>query len=1519
MLCKAAALLPIFLHAAFGLRLVPEPLPYVGPSSNEPDTDKLISSWNLRIKKNLPKLMRAFEGTDYDTFIDHHEAFPTMDARQRRLKAQAEPAWLIENLKGLHDDGSDPDSFWRVWYEASNRLRMVQLGLDADTLKLSDIEPVEEMSNRYQIVQPDPEWRPNLEGIRSLPRPSALKQDQESTKRKKKSPKFDWPGLKPEIVSGADARTQKNAVDLNNSTTSGSCSSVGAGASLHPGSTFQGPGNFVRYGSTYSRLLQDEIIEFAGEPGYNCYMDTQGNLCNWLKDLQTTELYAWDMGSSGTPEHPRVMKDYDTRTPMERGLCCYMQTPEAVGGPNAVYGLRPRPGNAHRPLKDQFAHSCALDYRESQSLPNWGLQDTDINYFTLNKADCLRASQGVGSGKSGSGHHWEAFHYTHYKCVDWGANDWRNQPYRNGEPMAPLMWADPELLGHEMSEVWNSHRNYNFYRTGGAPYCKGAHFLRPMADASHWACEGDSAHRIEFYEVRGCVTPGGYWIQGLEHIDYMTQQVRWNAGDGSGYDPHVPAQRICDRLGSKCGGVVMEELAPLAGAFGTIKLVEVRGASGATCINLFVFNAEVQNAHSIGDRQSCTTSTCCVDANRHDTVGNYWKWSLADADLSECETHIGLRIRVSCVNDYAHFNFGFGWYHGEVFDGRDSSHPYLSCVFVWLAYFHINLEMAKTGSDNAGDMMFPTARAYETRQNDVTFYRDVGWENGILPKYYQWSVSYNATSNAMVMDTPSGEDDYPMDTWMEGWDCFGPFNTDILNLAAFSTGDEPIATAGAMMLVSMYKAYFGETNLTDYDEVKVKCQNKCDDYYAPGCWMQRAGLLFCESAQGTSNCAQSAQLLPWTGLLQRLKWTWICGLCDPPMFYSNVKDYIFQRRRKEELPYWKWGLPTPWSGHYFVLVHGPSNDQLAWKNWPSPGGNFTWWKPDAYCMNFNRKDNTTLAPASEERLWIRLLTTFMRYHEGAEEDWGSEKVEKDYAYFTQTEADGLTLFEKHMAEYMAYRWECLNSCMNLTYKGLNAGSKLGCELKMSIHKGENLPAVKWPVRRGGSNIGLSCDKTTNAALGFSASDPNRYFKNSVGEGWYMMSLDEEAIEYTTTDSELSDRVGGAGDPMLTKDSQGTPITVKDRIVKNTRVEGSDTQAIVDMVQTFNQKFKKDSPYQVITAANCQDALMQHRDYLTEKTSVHRRRTRSHAPTIAAGTTSFAWRRTDQEQVFYYTLTCSHCKKGISAINSTKVAIELAEHEYRIGERDLSRDDVVFKAKKANGFRGVWDWANEGGSKTKGAHETWTGDAFYFGVNTKQAWQKWEKYTAKNTLLEVATETGSSFTQLAYRGRTFDFKVTATMASLTKDNYEKVNMGNWSCVGKVNAIVTIYYSTVQSATEVNSGPKGTEYRPVCGDSGGSLADLGIMARATDVAMNNAMRKIGGNKRMRLRAEWQTTAKDTTKALTEAMGYVPSSKASSSSEKNRAHRRRRSNHRRRRSHRRRTQPKKSETKYKKEHYK
>merc|ERR1711959_511153 len=130
---------------------------------------------------------------------------------------------------------------------------------------------------------------------------------------------------------------------------------------------------------------------------------------------------------------------------------------------------------------------------------------------------------------------------------------------------------------------------------------------------------------------------------------------------------------------------------------------------------------------------------------------------------------------------------------------------------------------------------------------------------------------------------------------MEGWDCFGPYNTEIMNLAAYSDSSEPIASASAMMLVALYKAHFGPANLTDYDDVKVKCQNKCSSYYAPGCWMQRVGLLLCNAGppDASYGCAETMYQKTTKESYKLLKWTWLCGLCDPPMYYDNVTDYIF--------------------------------------------------------------------------------------------------------------------------------------------------------------------------------------------------------------------------------------------------------------------------------------------------------------------------------------------------------------------------------------------------------------------------------------------------------------------------------------------------------------------------------------------------------------------------------------------------------------------------------------------------
>merc|ERR1719261_2110577 len=86
--------------------------------------------------------MTAFEGQDkYDAFLEHPDTLPRMNATERRLKAQAEPGWLIGKLKSLQSAEPDPSAFWQVWHEANTRLRMVQLGVDVDALKLQDTKP----------------------------------------------------------------------------------------------------------------------------------------------------------------------------------------------------------------------------------------------------------------------------------------------------------------------------------------------------------------------------------------------------------------------------------------------------------------------------------------------------------------------------------------------------------------------------------------------------------------------------------------------------------------------------------------------------------------------------------------------------------------------------------------------------------------------------------------------------------------------------------------------------------------------------------------------------------------------------------------------------------------------------------------------------------------------------------------------------------------------------------------------------------------------------------------------------------------------------------------------------------------------------------------------------------------------------------------------------------------------------------------------------------------------------------
>merc|ERR1711959_189645 len=251
---------------------------------------------------------------------------------------------------------------------------------------------------------------------------------------------------------------------------------------------------------------------------------------------------------------------------------------------------------------------------------------------------------------------------------------------------------------------------------------------------------------------------------------------------------------------------------------------------------------------------------------------------------------------------------------------------------------------------------------------------------------------------------------------------------------------------------------------------------------------------------------------------------------------------------------------------------------------------------------------------------------------------------------------------------------------------------------MQIHKGENLPSVTWPDKKGGSNVELSCNKTRNTDLGV------KFFPTAMGsEGWYMMSKKDETVSFQTTDAELfNGRTQELGNSYrLSRDPDGTVIMIEDKVVQNTRVDPESAKKVVTMIEKYytwdmQEKCKKsysESQRQndanlcnevfTVTEGNCEDQLKKHRDWMKDVDSSHRRRTALTSEYKSKGKVPILWKRSDKENVFYYTLTCTFCKKGVHSINSTKVAISLAEHEYRLGERDQSAHDTLFKAKKEN--------------------------------------------------------------------------------------------------------------------------------------------------------------------------------------------------------------------------------------------
>lgn len=200
---------------------------------------------------------------------------------------------------------------------------------------------------------------------------------------------------------------------------------------------------------------------------------------------------------------------------------------------------------------------------------------------------------------------------------------------------------------------------------------------------------------------------------------------------------------------------------------------------------------------------------------------------------------------------------------------------------------------------------------------------------------------------------------------------------------------------------------------------------------------------------------------------------------------------------------------------------------------------------------------------------------------------------------------------------------------------------------------------------------------------------------------------------------------------------------------------------------------------------------------------------------------------------------------------------------------------------------------------------WANRPLSFGFKAGELKDKWKNYNLREEVIRSLSQSQQSLTLANGRSGGI-WNVSAQLIKynkMTMENYVPLD-NSWACVGKINAIIKVYYSSIQAAAEyeaTSSEAGGVVARPVCGDGGQSMALEGLMAQATEVAMNQAAKKLDKTctgTRCGTAEEYTKAGRDLAKAYNQVMENVPQQKPKSYSGSTN-HRRRRSFHRRRRS--------------------
>lgn len=905
-----------------------------------------------------------------------------------------------------------------------------------------------------------------------------------------------------------------------------------------------------------------------------------------------------------------------------------------------------------------------------------------------------------------------------------------------------------------------------------------------------------------------CLTPGPYASE-------ARAQDACAALNASNDPPTTTAN------GPKCKGVEQRSATVWEAKGDDTKAVCLVGGFGATA--------------SHGDRASC-------EAGGGRWTYPHWSYALDDCSKRGLDGNSGLPY-MACVNDpyyWGEYNqagasvdaFNFIAYEGEAFDGRDAQHPFIECRWGWLATIFHAVQAFKENS--------------WTSASGITF-RSVGW-------------MASGTISPKIPNTTAYDLDPPYDMWFEGWDCKGPYDADSIIIGEDTTGLNYATAAG--LVIEFTLGHSGE-NFADAETVGLTCATACQRFFTPGCYLQKESINFCYQHEmaGSSIAAPVVEDAPQpqaginktdpasrvaycndrifgkygAAYDQEIMPIWLCGLCDPPYLYKHITEYLYQRK---DTPRFhsnsKFGIPMPYMFRvkkYMIYLFSFS-ENTNYNLDSTQKGNGTWWIPDAICNGA-----PTQLFAKEKPLLFTAKNISTR--------------ESTIEFYTQKDATGTSLFEKHIAEYMYTRWECMSKCLN------EAGS--GCQMAMSQTEFGRLN-LKWPKEAGLVNPQPSSVWDTNLVRLPLICKPITagMFDRAYAPGF---DLGRENIDLLyngdwPTDIAILANLD-AGDTGSLGGSWGVQKTVVDPM-RNTSATTTEMFLPSVRLAPWSQKAllcnAKSSPNcaQTMTVEECQYVVDQEFsqnsegeiqiDFLKEPKMIQ---------------SSIKW-------------ICSTCADGIKAINSTKYALEA------IAGKNQTATDGVGK------------------------------NYLYYGVDTTKLKQLWVNFAIQEALTASTVQTATSLSTVVTSDPVNALGNAAGAVAGIEGTIAQ-NTGEMACQNTnttTNTIVNQYFTLDAGLTAIG------DQKPTnpCGDSGGSLEDEGVLVTAASVAQEaaaeNVDAELGGTTSEKEEAAQTekvmsfTVTKNVLAWFPPPVPQFPSFPPASERRRRSTHRRRRAAHRRRR---------------------